>query len=164
MHCTGAKLPKVAEPTGEAYTQAVTTLLPYLLSHRSRLAAFTATQAMTTQASTAATASQPLATAASLPGTASQVSAANRPLHATADSAAHVSDFGEASEAASSSYSEAGQEEEAPGSPMRSRPHEFLASLQPEQRHRLAVLVDTAILKVVPVLLVLALHCSSCSF
>ncbi|KAK9829459.1 hypothetical protein WJX72_005979 [[Myrmecia] bisecta] len=37
---TDYKLPPVPEPEGEAYTKAVSVLLPYLLSHRSRLASF----------------------------------------------------------------------------------------------------------------------------
>lgn len=121
----GVKLPHVAEPQGEAYSQAVSTLLPYLLSHRSRLAAFAA------------------ATAGAAAPTASQAQAADP----QAQSAAQRSDFAAASEAADS-YSASAEEAELPDSPMHSQPQEFLASLQPEQRHRLAVLVDTAILKV----------------
>ncbi len=127
----GVKLPKVAEPTGEAYSHAVSVLLPYLLSHRSRLAAFTAA----TDTARQAAASQASTTAGSHQATA-QHQTASRP--------------GEASEAGTpgGSYSEAMEEAGEPGSPMHSKPQEFLAGLQPEQRHRLAVLVDTAILKV----------------
>ncbi|KAL0024599.1 hypothetical protein WJX77_001647 [Trebouxia sp. C0004] len=127
----GVKLPKVAEPTGEAYSHAVSVLLPYLLSHRSRLAAFTAA----TDTAHQVAASQASTTAGSHRATAQ---------HQTA------SRSGEASEAAApgGSYSEAMEEAGEPGSPMHSKPQEFLAGLQPEQRHRLAVLVDTAILKV----------------
>lgn len=127
----GVKLPKVAEPTGEAYSHAVSVLLPYLLSHRSRLAAFTAA----TDTAHQAAASQASTTAGSHQATAQ---------HQTA------SKSGEASEAAApgGSYSEAMEEAGEPGSPVHSKPQEFLAGLQPEQRHRLAVLVDTAILKV----------------
>lgn len=39
---TGYKLPEMPEPSGKAYQQAVEVLLPYLLSHRSRLASFDA--------------------------------------------------------------------------------------------------------------------------
>ena len=153
VHCAGAKLPRVAEPNGEAYAQAVTTLLPYLLSHRSRLAAFTASQAVpnNTASSTATTAGQAAstATATSHLTTASSASTTGRAEPATAWA---TSDFGQASGGAPSTSCSGGkgQEEEVPGSPVRSRPQEFLASLQPEQRHRLAVLVDTAILKVLP--------------
>ena len=158
VHCAGAKLPRVAEPSGEAYAQAVTTLLPYLLSHRSRLAAFTASQAVPgNTASTIATtagqaASTATATTTSHPTSSSSASTTGSAEAATADSSWANSDFGQASRGApSTSYrGRRGQEEEAPGSPVRSRPQEFLASLQPEQRHRLAVLVDTAILKVLP--------------
>lgn len=127
----GVKLPKVAEPTGEAYSDAVSILLPYLLSHRSRLAAFTAA----TDTAHQAAASQASTTAGSHPATAQHQSASRS---------------GEPPEAAAprGSYSEAMEEAGEPGSPMRSKPQEFLAGLQPEQRHRLAVLVDTAILKV----------------
>ena len=127
----GVKLPKVAEPTGEAYSHAVSVLLPYLLSHRSRLAAFTAA----TDTAHQAAASQASTTAGSHQTTAQHQSASRS---------------GEASEAAtpSGSYSEAMGEAGEPGSPMHSKPQELLAGLQPEQRHRLAVLVDTAILKV----------------
>lgn len=155
MPCTGEKLPQVAEPTGDAYTQAVTTLLPYLLSHRSRLAAFTASKAPTsaTASQAASTANAPPTTAAAQAATASRASSSDRSWQAPADSAVAASDFGQASEAAtaegpSTSYSQAAEVDDVPGSPVRSRPQEFLASLQPEQRHRLAVLVDTAILKV----------------
>lgn len=34
----GYKLPEMPEPSGESYQKAVEVLLPYLLSHRSRLA------------------------------------------------------------------------------------------------------------------------------
>ena len=134
LFCTlpaGVKLPKVAEPTGEAYSHAVSVLLPYLLSHRSRLAAFTAA----TDTAHQAAASQASTTAGSHPATAQ---------HQT------TSRSGEASEGAApgGSYSEAMEEASEPGSPMRNKPQEFLAGLQPEQRHRLAVLVDTAIVKV----------------
>lgn len=157
--CIGAKLPRVAEPMGDAYVQAVTTLLPYLLSHRSRLAAFTDSQAASTNPATSTTASQAASSATtntpSQPATAGQ--AGNEAWHGTANSAAAASDSGQgasqaaAGDAPSTSYSGGegeGKGSETPGSPMRSGPHEFLASLQPEQRHRLAVLVDTAILKV----------------
>ena len=141
----------MAEPTGDAYTQAVTTLLPYLLSHRSRLAAFTASQAPTsaTASQAASTANASTATAVSQAATASRASSTDRSWQAPPNSAAPTSDFGQASEAEapSTSYSQA-TAGDVPGSPVRSRPQEFLASLQPEQRHRLAVLVDTAILKV----------------
>ena len=154
--CAGAKLPRVAEPSGEAYAQAVTTLLPYLLSHRSRLAAFTASHvAPSNSASTIATttsqaASTTAATVTSGLATASSASTTGRAELSTADSAWAISDFGQASGGAHSTCFSGGtgQEEEAPGSPVGSRPQEFLASLQPEQRQRLAVLVDTAILKV----------------
>ena len=162
VHCAGAKLPRVAEPSGEAYVQAVTTLLPYLLSHRSRLAAFTASQPVpsntasttATTAGQAASAATATATATSRLATASSASTTDRAEPATADSAWATSDFGQASggSPSTSSYGRKGQEEEAPGSPVRSRPQEFLASLQVEQRHRLVVLVDTAILKVPPTL------------
>ena len=126
---SGVKLPRVAEPTGEAYSQAVSVLLPYLLSHRSRLAAFTAATDTTHQA------------------TASQTQTTDRSHRATAQHAASRSEFDEASEAAGpvGSHMESANE---PGSPVHNQPQEFLAGLQPEQRHRLAVLVDTAILKV----------------
>jgi len=103
----------------------------HLLSHRSRLAAFTAA----TDTAHQAAASQASTTAGSHQATAQ---------HQTA------SKSGEASEAAApgGSYSEAMEEAGEPGSPVHSKPQEFLAGLQPEQRHRLAVLVDTAILKV----------------
>lgn len=135
-HChlsAGVKLQKVAEPSGEAYSHAVSVLLPYLLSHRSRLAAFTA------------------ATAAASQATANKAPATTRSPTATGEhQAPSRSEFDPASEAdaPAGSYSEALQDEGEPGSPMRSPPQEFLAGLQPEQRHRLAVLVDTAILKV----------------
>ena len=135
-HCdlsTGVKLQKVAEPSGEAYSHAVSVLLPYLLSHRSRLAAFTA------------------ATAAASQATANKAPATTRSPTATGEhQAPSRSEFDPASEAdaPAGSYREALQDEGEPGSPMRSPPQEFLAGLQPEQRHRLAVLVDTAILKV----------------
>lgn len=156
LHCAGVKLPRAAEPSGEAYAQAVTTLLPYLLSHRSRLAAFTVSQAVpsNTASPTDTTASQAAstapATAASRCATAGSASTIGRAEPVTADSAWPTSDFEQASDGAPSTSNRGGkgQEEEVPGSPVRSRPQEFLASLQPEQRHRLAVLVDTAILKV----------------
>ena len=146
----------MAEPSGEAYAQAVTTLLPYLLSHRSRLAAFTASHvAPSNSASTIATttsqaASTTAATVTSGLATASSASTTGRAEPVTADSARPTSEFEQASSGAPSTSNRGGkgQEEEVPGSPVRSRPQEFLASLQPEQRHRLAVLVDTAILKV----------------
>ena len=165
FHCAGAKLPRVAEPSGEAYAQAVTTLLPYLLSHRSRLAAFTASQpappSITTSAtSTTASQAASTATATSHPVTASQAGTASE-LEIASEGAA---------DAPSTSYGGGqGQEEEVPGSPVRSRPQEFLASLQSEQRHQLAVLVDTAILKVPPTLayedkslVVMLLHFADC--
>lgn len=149
VHRAGAKLLRVAEPSGEAYAQAVTTLLPYLLSHRSRLAAFTASRvAPSTSASTTATTANQAASTATR--TISSARPTGRAEPSTADSAWATSDIGQASGGApSTSYDGGrGQEEEAPGSPVRSRPQEVLASLQPEQRQRLAVLVDTAILKV----------------
>ncbi len=132
----GVKLPRVAEPTGEAYNQAVSILLPYLLSHRSRLAAFTAATAQAADPSSTATAGQAASTAGSRQPSAQQ--------------ATTRSEFDEVSEAAApgGSYSEGIEVTHVPGSPVRSQPQEFLAGLQPEQRHRLAVLVDTAILKV----------------
>lgn len=130
----------------------MTTLLPYLLSHRSRLAAFTASQAaLTTTATTAGqagatTTSQP-ATTTSQPATASTT---GRGEHGIAESAHATSEFEQVlgGDPSTTYGGGKGQEEEVPGSPVRSRPQEFLASLQPEQRHQLAVLVDTAILKV----------------
>ena len=124
----GVKRPHVTEPKGEAYSQAVSTLLPYLLSHRSRLAAFSA------------------ATASPSPATAGKDKASDTHL----DGPAHQkSDFLEASEAAAARDAfDVEDDAEEPDSPMRNQPQEFLAGLQPEQRHRLAVLVDTAILKV----------------
>ena len=129
---SGVKLPRVAEPTGEAYSQAVSVLLPYLLSHRSRLAAFTAATDTTHQA------------------TASQTQTIDRSHRATAQHAASRSEFDKASEAAGpvGSHSKMVESANEPGSPVHKQPQEFLAGLQPEQRHRLAVLVDTAILKV----------------
>lgn len=151
IFCSGAKLPRVAEPSGEAYVQAVTTLLPYLLSHRSRLAAFTASQPASTKPATSTTASQAASTAASTtptqPATASQATTGDRA--AAASESGQGASEADVADAPSTSYSSGmGEGEEGPGSPVHSRPHEFLAGLQPEQRHRLAVLVDTAILKV----------------
>lgn len=125
----------------------MTTLLPYLLSHRSRLAAFTASQAALTNTTTSTTASQAAATTTSQPATASTT---GRRKGGISDSAHPTSEFEQVLEGGlSSAYRDGkGQEEEAPGSPVHSRPQEFLAGLQPEQRHQLAVLVDTAILKV----------------
>ena len=136
----------MTEPSGDAYTQAVTTLLPYLLSHRSRLAAATASQAASTTGRSAAPAAFESATV-------SQTDTTQRSRRASAESMVATSDFGAASEAASaevssSGYSQTAKEDEAPDSSMHRRPQEVLASLQPEQRHRLSVLVDTAILKV----------------
>lgn len=148
--------------------QAVTTLLPYLLSHRSRLAAFTASQPATTKPATSTTTTQAASIAATTTptqlATASQTSTGDRAWHGgdapAAAAAAAASEPGQrapeadAAGALSTSYSSGVEEgEEVPGSPVHSRPHEFLAGLQPEQRHRLAVLVDTAILKV-------TIHCS----
>lgn len=147
IECAGAKLPQVAEPSGEAYAQAVTTLLPYLLSHRSRLAAFTASQAALTNTTTSTTASQAAATTTSQPATASTT---GRGKGGVPDSAHATSEFEQVLGGGTSTTHGGGkgQEEEVPGSPVRSRPQEFLAGLQPDQRHQLAVLVDTAILKV----------------
>ena len=124
---SGVKQPHVTEPKGEAYSQAVSTLLPYLLSHRSRLAAFSATTASSSQATPGK-------------GQASDTHP-HGPTH-------QKSDFLEASEAAAARDDFDIEADAEPDSPMRNQPQEFLAGLQPEQRHRLAVLVDTAILKV----------------
>ena len=109
----------LSEPKGEAYSQAVSILLPYLLSHRSRLAAFRAAEGEATSQS------PPAADAA-------QTQAANAPT------------------SVERRYSETIEEEDSaePGSPVQRQPQDFLAALQPEQRHKLAVLIDTAILKV----------------
>lgn len=108
----------MAEPKGEAYAQAVSTLLPYLLSHRSRLAAFRAAEGEATSHS---------------PAGSDQPQASSSPASPTMER----------------SYSDAIEGDNAePGSPVQRQPQDFLATLQPEQRHRLAVLIDTAILKV----------------
>ena len=124
----GVKRSHIAEPNGEAYSQAVSTLLPYLLSHRSRLAAFSAATASPSQANP------------------SKAQASDAHLHAAAR---QKSDFLEASEAAAARDDpETSADADEPDSPVHYQPQEFLAGLQPEQRHRMAVLVDTAILKV----------------
>ena len=117
--CLGEKQVHLPEPKGEAYSQAVSTLLPYLLSHRSRLAAFRAAEGE------ANSQSPPASDAAQTQ---------------TADTPASVS----------RSYSDAIKEDTGgePGSPVQRQPQDFLAALQPEQRHKLAMLIDTAILKV----------------
>lgn len=117
MWIAGEKEVHLAEPKGEAYSQAVAILLPYLLSHRSRLAAFRNAE-----------------------GEAS--------VHSSASDSAQTSPA-EVPASIGRSYSEAMEEEDAqPGSPVQRQPQDFLAALQPEQRHKLAVLIDTAILKV----------------
>lgn len=115
---SGERQVHIAEPKGEAYSQAVSVLLPYLLSHRSRLAAFRSTEG--------------------------EASSQSPPASDSAQT-----DSAEASASLGRSYSEAMEEENVqPGSPVQSQPQEFLATLQAEQRHQLAVLIDTAILKV----------------
>lgn len=112
--CSGDRELHLSEPKGEAYSQAVSIVLPYLLSHRSRLAASRASE----------TGSSVHSTSAAAHGSSAEAPAIGR------------------------SYSEAIEAGDAePGSPLPSQPQDFLAKLQPEQQHRLSVLLDTAIFK-----------------
>ena len=125
--CAGYDLPDVPEPTGEAFAKAVSLLLPYLLSHRSRLAALAGGPGQG-------------------PANPSHDPPGASPIGLDRDNGVGPHADGDDVQREDEGYREAGGHAagEAPG--FGDRVTE-LAAMGPQQRRQLAVAVDTAILK-----------------